>query len=414
MRRGSATVLFLAVFLDLLGFGVVLPLLPLYAKEFATNAWVRESGLPVGLLVGLVLSSFSAMQFVFAPLWGRLSDRVGRRPVLLIGLGSSVVFYALFGLATTWKSIAWLLISRVGAGIAGATIPVAHAYVADTTLDEERAGGMALIGTAFGLGFTFGPLLGLLALPGNGGGAGPGPGFAAAALSALALVLAYLRLPESLQPDAAIERRATRHLGSLAGGAAAPVLALLLFASFLCAFAFSNFEATLSLLVKDEAGGFAFDFRELCLTFAFLGFVSAAVQGGVVRRVSVRVAERRLVVVGALVEVAGFLLLAYAGERGSSWLLFAALPVLVTGFAFLTPSLNALISRHADPAQQGAVMGVTQGFAALARILGPLAGIPLFLHVGTTSALWLGVACVALGLVAVGAARSKTGVDLRP
>src|SRR5580698_7424400 len=124
-RRGSLLVIFLTVFVDLLGFGMVIPLLPIYAEQFTLD----ESG----LMLGLLMASFSAMQFLFAPLWGRLSDRVGRRPVLMIGLAGSVVFYTLFGIATVWESIAWLFVARIGAGVAGATISTAQAYIADST-----------------------------------------------------------------------------------------------------------------------------------------------------------------------------------------------------------------------------------------------------------------------------------------
>src|SRR5690606_13404102 len=127
--------------------------------------------------IGLLMASFSAMQFLFAPLWGRLSDRIGRRPVLLIGLAGSVVFYTLFGIATVMKNLALLFVARIGAGVAGATIPTAQAYIADTTSLETRAKGMALIGAAFGLGFTFGPLFGYLAVPSGQGDPGPGPGY---------------------------------------------------------------------------------------------------------------------------------------------------------------------------------------------------------------------------------------------
>src|SRR5262245_23209507 len=129
LRRGSLLVIFLTVFIDLLGFGMVLPLLPIYAKQFTADK--------SGLLIGLLMASFSAMQFLFAPMWGRLSDRVGRRPVLMIGLAGSVAFYALFGFMTVWKSLIGLFVSRIGAGIAGATIPTTQAYIADTTTLEE-------------------------------------------------------------------------------------------------------------------------------------------------------------------------------------------------------------------------------------------------------------------------------------
>ena len=181
-RKASLLVIFLTVFIDLLGFGMVLPLLPIYAKDFAQQLGLEEGHSRIGLLIGLLMSSFSIMQLIFAPLWGRLSDRVGRRPVLMVGLGASAVCYALFGVATIFKSLPLLFASRIGAGIAGATISTAQAYIADATSLDKRAKGMALIGAAFGLGFTFGPLFGFLAVPSGQGDPGPGPGYAAAAL----------------------------------------------------------------------------------------------------------------------------------------------------------------------------------------------------------------------------------------
>lgn len=165
-RRAPLGIIFITVFIDLLGFGIVLPLLPRYAKHFEAD----------GKTLGLLMASFSAMQFLFAPLWGRVSDRVGRRPVLILGLAGSAFFYALFGYCTslgaegTWLGLGvlpWLFLCRIGAGIAGATIPTAQAYIADVTGPAERGKGMALIGAAFGIGFTFGPLLGAAFVPGD-------------------------------------------------------------------------------------------------------------------------------------------------------------------------------------------------------------------------------------------------------
>src|SRR5688500_16071079 len=144
--RGSLLVIFLTVFIDLLGFGMVLPLLPIYAKTFGVDKHGWE--------IGLLMASFSAMTFIFSPLWGRLSGRIGRRPGLPVALAGSALLYARFGLATVWQSLTWLFGSRIGAGIAAATIPTAQAYIADSTTVKTRAKGMALIGAAFGLGFT--------------------------------------------------------------------------------------------------------------------------------------------------------------------------------------------------------------------------------------------------------------------
>jgi MFS family permease len=376
-RKGPLLVIFLTVFIDLLGFGMVIPLLPIYAKDFAEQMGLESGHARVGVVIGLLLSSFSAMQFLCAPLWGRLSDSIGRRPVLMIGLASSVVFYVLFGVATVMKSLPLLFASRIGAGIAGATISTAHAYIADVTSKENRARGMALIGAAFGLGFTFGPLFGFLAVPSGEGDPGPGPGYAAAGLSAIALALAYFKLPESLKPDSQSARRHWFNRKALSDALAAPAVGVLLLAMFVCVFSFANLESTLSLILSNDDAGFEFNFREVCLTYAFIGLTLAVVQGGIVRPLASRISERVLASFGSLVEIAGFMLLAWAAIHPALPTMLSGLAVVVTGFAFMTPSLNSLLSRWTDPTKQGGILGIGQSMSSLARILGPLAGVPL-------------------------------------
>src|SRR5512139_952641 len=189
-QRSTLSVIFVTVFVDLLGFGIVLPLLPYYAREFHASS----------TMAGALIAVYSAMQFICAPLWGRWSDRIGRRPVVLISLAGSTLSYLLFALA---NGIGLLFISRVFAGIAGANIPVAQAFIADTTSAKDRARGMGLIGAAFGLGFVFGPAVGgMLAHYGH-----AAPGLAATLICGINLAVAFWRLPESLPPELRHARR---------------------------------------------------------------------------------------------------------------------------------------------------------------------------------------------------------------
>jgi MFS family permease len=405
-RPGSLAVIFLTVFIDLLGFGMVIPLLPVYARQFSTD----EHGWQLGALMAV----FSVMQLFATPLWGRLSDRIGRRPVLMIGLAGSVIFYTMFGLATMMGSFWLLFASRVGAGIAGATISTAQAYIADTTSLGERPRGMALIGVAFGCGFTLGPLFGFLAVP-QGDQAGPWPGFAAAGLSALALLLAWVLLPESLHEKSESATRRRFHLQALREALTIPSIGLLLVALFVCGFSVACVETTLGILIKREEGyssAFEFGWKEVCLTYAMIGFTLVVVQGGIVRPLARRVAEGRLAEFGALVEVFGFGMMVYAIWHGWVALLFVALILIVSGFAFIQPSLHSLLSRRTDPAHQGAVLGVGQSVSALARICGSFIGIPL-LMLNYTLPYFVGAALMAVSLVliVVAARRGKDYVS---
>lgn len=392
---GSLLVIFLTVMIDLLGFGLVLPLLPLYARQYATDEH--------GLTIGLLMASFSAMQFLGSPLWGRLSDRIGRRPVLLIGLGGSAIFYSVFAVATTpglmsaQTSLLLIFLSRIGAGLSGATISTAQAYIADTTGERERSKGMALIGFGFGIGFTLGPLIGLLAVGLGNGDPGPWPGWIAAGLSASAFVLAIFLLPESLSAG---NRESATHDKRIRDGLKLlrlPILTALYLASFICVFSFANFETTLSLLLKggegegadiapiaglQEHSPFALSWTGICLTFAYIGVTLAAVQGGLVRRLAPRLSDWSMCRIGIGLNLVGLTILGLAVAIVSLPLLYVGLSFTVAGFAFLQPSLNGWISRSAPSDRQGIALGFGQSVSALARIFGSGLGIPLLmLHV---------------------------------
>jgi MFS family permease len=342
------------------------------------------------LTIGLLFSSFSAMQFLFAPLWGRLSDRIGRRPVLLVGLAGSVVFYSLFGYAATIDpaqatlAIALMFVARTGAGIAGATISTAAAVIADCTPPDQRKRGMALIGAAFGVGFTFGPLIAYWAIkhfPDQGHGA---VGYVAAALSLAALILGMVLLPETRVAGRPSERRGWLNFGQLTETLRTPTVGLLVMSYFLATFGFASFEATLSLLTA----AFHLDDEQNFKVFAYIGFVLMLVQGGVYRPLAHRFSEVGFIRAGVafmLAGLAGLAVLAATVGSGDSAVgtgaftgLFGVLTVAVTGFAFLNPSVSALISRRSDPHRQGEVLGVNQSASAMARILGPVVGNALF------------------------------------
>jgi MFS transporter, DHA1 family, tetracycline resistance protein len=385
-NKGAMLTVFLVVFIDLLGFGIVLPLLPRYADELIPVDASKETR---GFVYGALLSVFSAMQFVFAPIWGRISDRIGRRPVLLIGLVGSVVSYAAFGLISDlmWGERGWLVLillflTRVGAGVSGATISTAASVIADCTTREKRAGGMALIGAAFGIGFTFGPLIafGALRILNDYPGA---PGYAAATLSLIALLIAWKKMPETKKHEAIPSKRGWLDLRILTDTLRTPTVGLLVLTFFLATFAFANFEATLSMLTKQ---GFRLPDDKNYLIFAYVGFVLMFAQGYVYRKLVKKLNELTLMRIGLFFMFLGLANLAgvtvSVGRDNVPPIAFAwflvSLALAVFGFAFLNPSLNALISKRSDPARQGEVLGVNQSFSALARILGPVIGLELF------------------------------------
>lgn len=390
-RHHALMIVFLVVFIDLLGFGIVLPLLPRFGESYVDQLIPGGPRARMGgMVLGLLMSSFSAMQFLFAPLWGRVSDRVGRRPILLLGLAGSVVFYTVFGFASELPktqaalALALLFLARLGAGIAGATIATAQAVVADCTPPEKRKHGMALIGAAFGIGFTFGPLVGFAALqlfPSHEGSLG----FVAAGLSLLALVLGVRLLPETRQPGGPSARRHWFDWAGMRDVLQAPTVGLLILVFFMATFGFGQFEATLALLNKDNL---QLDDSRNFLMFAYVGLVLLVIQGFVYRRLARRVSEETFMALGILLMGLGVAGLGYAtwlaGQEEASnrsmilTCMLTSLPVAVTGFAFLTPSVQALISRRSDPDRQGEVLGVNQSASALARILGPFVGLTLY------------------------------------
>jgi DHA1 family tetracycline resistance protein-like MFS transporter len=359
-HRAKIGIIFLIVFIDLVGFGIVIPILPLYAEQYG----------PSPVIFGLLMASFSIMQFIAAPILGRLSDRVGRRPVLLISLLGSAFGYVLFGIA---GSLGMLLASRIIDGISGGNISTAQAVIADITGPEDRARGMGIIGAAFGLGFILGPAIGALLVT-----VAPWlPGIGAAAASLIAFVLVLTRLPETLAPEA--RREARRHplnLSSLAEALSHPLVGLCLLMVFCTIFAFANFETTFAQFARLR---FGFQTSTIAWLFVYAGVLGAVVQGGLVGHLAARFGEIRLIVAGTALSFVSLGLLPYASSRGP---LLSVLAVLALGQGVAHPSLSAFTSKLVDPDEVGGVMGVYQGMSSLGRIVGPFWGEVVYGTIG--------------------------------
>jgi MFS transporter, DHA1 family, tetracycline resistance protein len=355
MKKPSLLILFLSVFVDLIGFGIVLPLLPIYSKRFGAT----------GFEIGLIIASFSVMQFLFAPMWGRLSDRIGRRPVILISNAGSAVSYSLFAVASTMvgQTGLWLLLaSRVFAGICGANLAVANAYIADVTPPEQRTQRMGLIGMAFGFGFIFGPALGAFSFARFGL---PGPGWTAAAFCAFNFLLGYMVLAESWKPHS--DRAPTRPaLGQWIQVMNRPTVGLVIGLYFLATFCFACFESTFSLLVKEK---FKYDESHAGYLFAYCGVLAAVIQAGLIGRLNKHFGEQRLIF-GSLILLGVSLALLPLTATLTGLLLVLA--VFAVGSGVNRPPTFGLISLRSSAEEQGSILGVAQSIASLARIVAPI------------------------------------------
>lgn len=355
MRKSSLLIIFMIVFIDLVGFGIVIPILPYYAQSFGASAWE----------LGLLMAVYSAMQFLFSPVWGRISDRVGRRPVLLLSLLGSGLSLTYLGFA---HSLVALFVGRTFAGVFGANISTAYAYVADITTSQDRAKGMGIIGAGFGLGFIFGPAIGgLLSRYGY-----SAPMFAGAALAFVNVLFAYFRLAEpALSPEAREENRAKRFDRasiSMALSDARSRVATIQF--FFVTFAVTQMEVIFAIYL---AYRFGFGAERAGMLLAVMGVIMALVQGGLIRRLAPRFGESRLIIAGTAicaVALVGFSLSPIAS------LFLVSLCALAFGHGLLHPSLSSLASLGAHPSRRGITMGVFQSASSLARVAGPpVAGI---------------------------------------
>ena len=361
MKKPSLLVIFLTVFIDLIGFGIVLPLLPRYADQFGAPGWG----------IGLIISSYSIMQFFFAPWWGKLSDKIGRRPVILVSTAGSSLSYVLFAVASGYEGSTglWmLLVSRVFAGIGGANLSVASAYIADVTTTENRSKGMGLIGMAFGFGFILGPAIGAFSAKLFGLA---GPGWVAAAICGTNFILACVILVESRKTasEPAPDRpKFEQWMHTIRQ----PKLGFLIGIFFLATFCFACFESTLPLLLDRT---FSYDETQLGYLFAYCGFIAAMVQGGLVGRLVKRFGEPMLICLSLIGVSLSLALIPFMGSLG---IMLGALGLFAIFSGINRAPTMGMISLNAPENEQGSTLGVAQSAGTLARIFGPIFATTLY------------------------------------
>jgi DHA1 family tetracycline resistance protein-like MFS transporter len=385
-------ILFLIVFIDLLGFGLVIPLLPFYGLHF--GAGTTE--------VTWLLGVYSLAQLFSSPVLGRLSDRMGRKPILLLGLACSALSYLWLGLSDQlWMLFAARFFAGAGAGTVGAVF----AYVADTTTPDKRAKGMGIIGAAFGLGFTLGPALGGLVSGDHPSMTQLGiPAFVAAGLSAVAFVLTLFLLRESLPEEA-------RHAGPRPSRLEfarrivfhRPVLRNLIVIGFIVTSAFAALESTFALWSHET---FDWGPRQIGLMFFYVGAVLTVIQGGLIGPLTRRFGETRLLITATI--------LLFAGMIGIPFLtsvppLMAINLAFAGGMALFGPSSNSLISREAAIDERGGILGVSQSTQSLARVIGPLIAGPLFTGFGRNAPYWAAAVAMAIAAIMAFGLLRKTG-----
>lgn len=355
MKRSPLLVIFITIFIDLVGFGIVIPVLPFYVEGTKFNATART--------VGLLFASYSVMQLIFTPVLGRLSDRYGRRPVLLLSIIGTGIGFLILGFATTL----WMLFAgRILDGITGGNISTAQAYIADVTTRENRAKGMGMVGAAFGLGFVFGPAIGgILSRWGIGV-----PFRFAAGLAFANAILLYFTLPETVTKDhpgrvsAAVGR-----WGQLFRALKQAKLAVILTIYFLFVVAFSVMTSSFALFTMFR---FGYDAHSTGWLFVYVGIIGAIIQGGLIGRLVKQFGESSLIIAGALLFSLSLLAIPFTGPHTGLLTLLLVGGLFGVGNSLATPSLTGLASKSVGAGEQGGVLGVTQSTASLARTVGPL------------------------------------------
>ncbi len=373
--------IFITILIDLIGFGMVVPLLPFYAVELAPH----YSKQTVDLLIGVIVGAYSFAQFFFTPLLGRLSDRVGRRPVLLFSVFCSGLAFLCLG----WANSLWVLLAaRLFDGATGGNVSTAQAYIADVTTPENRAKGMGLIGAGFGLGFILGPGLGGFMSSYS----IHAPFFLAAVLAFTNSILIYFFLPESLQEKRQTSLNLGEHFRDVGQALQSPALRIPVLILFIATLAFGIFQPLFPLFAKMQYG---YDQRQVSYLFVFSGLIGVLIQGGLLGRLVKTTSEKRLLLMGLVV-----LVIAYSALPWTPALmpLLAILGLMATGTSFVSSLLPTLVSKRALATEQGRALGITQAAGSLARAIGPIGGGLMMAYGGLTVPF---IACAALSLLAL-------------
>lgn len=387
--KGALTFIFLTIFIDMLGVGILIPVTAYIVRQYSTDA----------LTVGLLTVSYSLFQFFASPLLGQISDRYGRRPVLLLSLFGTAIGYLVFGIG----GALWVLFAaRIIDGITGGNISIAQAYIADVTPPQERSKAFGLIGAAFSLGFIIGPALG--GVLSNLGLAAPA--FFAAALSLFNVVLGYFMLPESLPPEKRITApfniATVNPITGILDVMRKPVLPILLLAIFAFNFAFAGLQSNFSLYTLER---FQWSPNQNAILFSVIGLVGILMQGFLVRRLIPVFGDRRLATIGLGLMALSFFGVAFIPE---GWMLFLVCIVMSVGSGLATPTLTGMISNSVSPREQGNILGVTQSVNALTRIFGPLWAGFAFDTLGMPSPYWSGAVFILVALALVIVYRNAT------
>jgi len=381
MKKSPLVILLLTVMLDLIGFGIVLPLLPTYAKDLGASPF----------MIGLIAAIFSIMQFIFSPLWGKLSDRIGRRPVMLISIFITSLSYLIFSQS---DNIPLLIFARGLSGIGSANIAAAQAYITDVTDSRNRSGAMGMIGAAFGVGFIIGPLIGGLLMHNYGIEM---VGYVASGLIFLDFILAVFFLPESnkqarkfdfsmfgrkgaiatepVQTASFLKTKADEYIEGLKLAFSSKPLALLMIANYIFTFAIVNMQVASILLWKEYFG--ASD-QEIGYIFAYVGFFSVIVQGGLISRLIKKLGEHKLFLWGHIFTFAGVFFVPFIPQ---DTLFSAGLVILLCfaiGTSLVAPINLSMISLYGYKQQQGQILGLSQSVNSFARIMGPFSGSILY------------------------------------